>query len=88
MKILSDTILTPIFIQQGTFNNKETNQSIVYYTCLCVFGEQCDKVSIKPDVVPKVELNKKTRFIIEIDTNNNSKPKIVDVAGFVKEKDS
>lgn len=85
MKILCDAILTPIFIQQGTFNNRETGQSIVYYTALCVYDEQCDKVSIKPECVPKVQLNKKSKFQIEIDTNNNSKPKIVDIAGFVKE---
>lgn len=86
MKIISEVILTPVFVQEGEFTNKETNETIKYYSVLAVYNDSvCDKVSIKPEIRSKVQLNKKTKFSLEIDTEGKQKPKIIDVVGIKKE---
>ena len=86
MKIITEVILTPVFIQEGEFTNKDTKETIKYFTVLAVYNDTiADKVSIKPEVRAKVQLNKKTKFALEIDTEGKQKPKIIDVVGVKKE---
>lgn len=86
MKITTEVILTPVFIQEGEFTNKDTKETIKYFTVLAVYNDTiADKVSIKPEIRTKVQLNKKTKFALEIDTEGKQKPKIVDVVGVKKD---
>ena len=84
MKITTEVILTPIFVQSGEFTNRETNQKITFYKALVVSGETCDSIGVKADIVSKIQLNKKTRFALEVDTDGKQKPKLADVLGIEK----
>lgn len=86
MKLITEVILTPVFIQEGEFTNKDTKETIKYFSVLAVYNDTvADKVSIKPEIKDKVQLNKKTKFALEIDTDGKQKPKIIDVVGVKKD---
>lgn len=86
MKLITEVILTPVFIQESEFTNRDTKETIKYFSVLAVYNDTvADKVSIKPEIKDKVQLNKKTRFSLEIDTDGKQKPRIIDVVGVKKE---
>ena len=53
MKIKVYTQVKPVFIQENSFKN-DKGEELKYYHAVCVCGTECDKISIKSDVVPKL----------------------------------
>lgn len=86
MKFITEVILTPLFIQESEFTNRDTKETVKYFSVLAVYNDTvADKVSIKSEIKDKVQLNKKTKFALEIDTDGKQKPKIIDIVGVKKD---
>ena len=80
MKITVLTQVKPVFVQKGQFTDK-SGKVIDFYSAVCVFGTECDKISVKADVAPELNnhIGNDVSVWLEVDTNNNSKPKIIDL---------
>ena len=80
MKITVLTQVKPVYVQKNQFTDK-SGKVIDFYHAVCVFGTECDKIGVKADIA--AELNKNVgsdvSVWLEVDTNNNSKPKIIDL---------
>ncbi len=84
MKIKACTGVKPVFIQEGEFTSKE-GQKIKYYSAVCVIDNECDKISVKPDVAPELSkyIGSDVPVWIECDTNG-AKPKIIAISDKAK----
>lgn len=80
MKIKAYTKIKPVFIQEGSFKN-DKGEEIKFYYAVCVSGDQCDKISLRKEVYSDLNnfIGKECFVWIDVDTNSNSKPKIIDV---------
>lgn len=80
MKIKAYTQIRPVFIQEGSFKN-DKGEEIKYYNAVCVSGDQCDKISLRKECFSDLNnfIGKDVFVWIDVDTNNNAKPKIIDV---------
>lgn len=89
MKIKAYCAVKPVFIQPGEFTNRDTKEVIKYYQAVCVCDNECDKIGVKPDIVPELEkhIGSDVLVWVEVDTDGK-KPKIIAVGEKVKEKTS
>lgn len=80
MKIKVLTQIKPVHIHEGEFTDKD-NKILKYYQATAICGVDCDKISVKPDVAPTLAkyINYDIKVWLEVDTNGNSKPKIIEV---------
>lgn len=81
MKIKVCTQVKPVFIQEGSFIDKSTNKNVAFYSAVCVCGTECDKISVRSECVSELNnyINSDVFVWLEVDTNNYSKPKIIEI---------
>lgn len=81
MKIKVCTQVKPVFIQEGTFVDRNTNKNVTFYSAVCVCGVECDKISVKSECVSELGnyIGSDVYVWLEVDTNNNSKPRIIEI---------
>ena len=81
MKLKVCTQVKPLFIQESSFVDKSTNKNVAFYNAVCVCGSECDKISVRAEIVSELNsyIGSDVYVWLDVDTNNNSKPKIIEV---------
>ena len=80
MKIKVYTQLKPVFVQENEFKN-DKGEVVKYYNAVCVAGSECDKISVRSEIAPDLnaQVGNDIFVWIDVDTNNKTKPKIIDL---------